>query len=60
MSRVFRADVETAEEFDGTLSLPNDLPDLEREIKDAGVVLMLLDPLLSRLDAALVLRLGSH
>jgi hypothetical protein len=53
MGRVYRVDVVTSEGADGTLSLPGDLPALADEMREADAALLLLDPLLSRLDAAL-------
>jgi hypothetical protein len=53
LARVFRVDVETPNGADATLSLPRDLPAVERLILDQGAVAMMLDPILSRLDAGL-------
>jgi hypothetical protein len=53
MDRVFRVDVVTSEGADGILSLPGDLSALADEMREADAALLLLDPLLSRLNAAL-------
>jgi hypothetical protein len=53
LARVYRVDVTTTEGTEGSLSLPSDLPELERLAREVDAVLILLDPLLSRLDAAL-------
>jgi len=53
LARVYRADVSTAEGVDTGLSLPRDLDALGRTITEVDAALVLLDPLLSRLDAAL-------
>ena len=50
---VYRVDVETAEGTDTMLSLPCDLVALERAVRDVQAAMVLLDPLLSRLDADL-------
>ena len=50
---VYRVDVTTPEGTDTTLSLPCDLAALERVVGDVHAALILLDPLLSRLDTAL-------
>lgn len=50
---VYRVDVVTSDAIDAGLSLPRDLPSLEDGIRETGAALVLLDPLLSRLDAAL-------
>lgn len=47
---VYRVDVVTAEGADSTLSLPCDLEGLGRVVREAQAALILLDPLLSRLD----------
>jgi hypothetical protein len=47
---IYRVDVETVEGFDGALSLPTDLDALETLVEELDVRLILLDPLLSRLD----------
>lgn len=53
LSLVFRVDVDTANGADSSLSLPRDLPAVERLILEQGAVVMMLDPILSRLDAGL-------
>lgn len=53
LDRVYRVDVVTAEGIPGALSLPRDITDLARLIVDNDVALVLLDPLLSRLEADL-------
>jgi hypothetical protein len=52
LTRVFRVDVEAAG-IETALSLPHDLPDVERRIVEHEVAVLMLDPLLSRLDADL-------
>jgi hypothetical protein len=56
LSRVGRVDVQTPEGLTLPLSLPADLGGLEATVNEAEAVLLILDPLLSRLDA----RLDSH
>ncbi len=53
LERVFRVDVATADGVDTALSLPRDLRALERIVGQVDAALILLDPLMSRLDAAL-------
>jgi hypothetical protein len=53
LDRVLRVDVVTSDGFDSTLSLPRDLPALEQLVAQEGVALILLDPLMSRLDSKL-------
>ncbi len=53
LDRVFRVDVVTSEGADTTLSMPLDLPALKRAVEDVRAVLIILDPLLSRLSSAL-------
>jgi hypothetical protein len=53
LDRVYRVDVTTAEGVETALSLPRDLAELERVIGETQAVLVILDPLLSRLDAEL-------
>jgi 5S rRNA maturation endonuclease (ribonuclease M5) len=53
LSRVFRADVVTAEGFEATLTLPSDIAELEQAALDIDAAVILLDPLMSRLDASL-------
>lgn len=50
---VYRVDVTTADGAPGGLSLPADIAGLERGMRAVGAALLLLDPLMSRLDAAL-------
>lgn len=53
LDRVYRVDVTTSEGLDGTLSLPHDLAALEQVCTEVDAGLVLLDPLMSRLDASL-------
>ncbi|MGE0042405.1 MAG: DnaB-like helicase N-terminal domain-containing protein [Vicinamibacterales bacterium] len=53
LALVYRVDVRLASGADGTLSLPLDVAELRRVIDEVGAALVILDPLLSRLDAAL-------
>ncbi len=53
LSRVFRVDVITTDLVETSLSLPRDLVALEQEITEHDVALVILDPLMSRLDASL-------
>lgn len=53
LERVYRVDVITAEGTETNLSLPGDLVALERVVRDVGAALIVLDPLLSRVDTAL-------
>lgn len=55
LNKVFRVDVES-EGITSSLSLPRDVAALEQHIVDYDVALVLLDPLMSRLDA----KLDSH
>lgn len=50
---IFRVDVFTSENVDTGLSLPRDLRQVERAVREVGAALILLDPLMSRLDASL-------
>ncbi len=50
---VFRVDVTTAEGVGTGPSLPRDLVALERAVRESGTALIILDPLMSRLDAQL-------
>lgn len=50
---VFRVDVITSDGFDGTLDLPSDLLEVEGAAQRVGAVLLLLDPLMSRLSNTL-------
>jgi hypothetical protein len=53
LNLVFRVDVMTADGIPGSLNLPADVPALADLIEEHGAVLVILDPLLSRLDPAL-------
>jgi energy-coupling factor transporter ATP-binding protein EcfA2 len=53
LERVYRVDVVTEEGFDGLLTLPSDISDLDQAIRQSDAVLVLLDPLMSRLSAQL-------
>lgn len=53
LDRVFRVNVVTSGGSDGFLSLPDDIQALEEAIGEVGAVAVVLDPLLSRLDASL-------
>lgn len=53
LDRVFRVDVITSDGVHGSLSLPKDLRAVEDAIADADAALLLLDPLMSRLDGKL-------
>jgi hypothetical protein len=53
LSLVFRVDVLTSADEEGLLNLPHDIHELERVIEAAGAVLVVLDPLMSRLDVKL-------
>lgn len=53
LTSVYRVDVTTAEGTDGTLVLPSDISMLGRKIDEVDAALLLLDPLMSRLDASL-------
>ena len=53
LALVFRVDVETSTGTDATISLPRDLSAVERLILEQRAVVMMLDPILSRLDAEL-------
>ena len=53
LDRVYRVDVTTAAGFHGSLNLPGDLRALQERIKDVDAALVLLDPLMSRLDGGL-------
>jgi len=50
---VYRADVTTSEGVDTGLVLPRDLTALENEVTASSAAMVLLDPLMSRLDAGL-------
>jgi hypothetical protein len=53
LTPVYRVDVVTSDHIDTALSLPRDLLSLERVVGEVGAALIILDPLLSRLDSAL-------
>ncbi len=53
LERVFRVEVDTSDDVPSGLSLPDDIPALGGELRAADAVLVILDPLLSRLDAGL-------
>ena len=53
LRRVYRVDVATGGGVSGQLSLPRDVTALAHHIADTDAALVLLDPLMSRLDAAL-------
>jgi hypothetical protein len=53
LRHVYRVDVSTSDGVGTSLSLPRDLHGLEQTVKDVNAALIGLDPLLSRLDAAL-------
>jgi hypothetical protein len=53
---VFRVDVTTSNSVETELSLPRDLAEVEQVIRNVKAALLILDPLLSRLDA----KLDSH
>lgn len=50
---VFRIEVRTVLGTGGYLTLPKDVPGLEAAVRETGAVLLLLDPLMSRLEAGL-------
>lgn len=56
LDRVYQIDAITPEGFEGTLSLPEDTKRLEEKIREFDVSLVLLDPLLSTVNA----KLDSH
>jgi hypothetical protein len=56
LSRIYRLDVTTTAGFRGCLNLPSDLGGLEERIADVDAAMVLLDPLISRLDS----KLDSH
>jgi hypothetical protein len=53
LERVYRVDVTTSEGVDTGLSLPRDLLAVERAVQEVDAGLILLDPLMSRLDGKL-------
>lgn len=50
---IYRVDVVTSEGVDTTVSLPRDIPSLVDSVRSVSAALILLDPLMSRLDASL-------
>lgn len=56
LSRIYRVDVATTKVLQADLSLPDDIGELERIIPEYDVSLVILDPLLSRLQG----KLDSH
>jgi hypothetical protein len=56
LSYVFRVEVITSDNVHSEITMPNDLHDLEQHALDVGAVLLLLDPLMSRLSD----RLDTH
>lgn len=52
-SRVYRADIETLDTDDATLSLPTDNALLEEQIKENSVGLVIIDPIMSTMDDSL-------
>jgi len=53
LDRVYRVDVTTPEGVDTAVCLPRDLPALEASVREVDAALILLDPLMSRLDSAI-------
>lgn len=53
LGRIYRVDVKSAEGLDVGLNLPRDLVALEQHVREVDAALILLDPLMSRLDGAL-------
>jgi hypothetical protein len=53
LTRIYRVDVLTPEGANASLTLPVDLPEMKRVIRVADAALVVLDPLLSRLDVSL-------
>ena len=53
LDHVFRVEVKTSQDVEVPLSLPRDLKELEALTIEKDAALLILDPLLSRLDAAL-------
>ncbi len=53
LDRVHRVDVVEVQGFDSALVLPSDLHSLEEQARAVDALLVILDPLLSRLDSAL-------
>ena len=53
LAHVYRVDVQTYTGFETGLNLPRDLPALEEAVNKVQAAMILLDPLMSRLDAKL-------
>lgn len=53
LERVYRVDVRTAGGYTGSLSLPRDIEGMRKRILEVDAAMVLLDPLMSRLDASL-------
>lgn len=53
LTRIYRADVQTSDLGETMMSLPDDVAGLETAIHDVDAAFVLLDPLMSRLNAAL-------
>jgi hypothetical protein len=53
LGRVFRVDVVTEDGIDGLLTLPADITSLDEAVRRSDAVLVLLDPLISRLSSHL-------
>jgi hypothetical protein len=53
LERVYRVDVVTADAIDSALSLPRDMPAVGSASRDVNAALLILDPLLSRLEGNL-------
>lgn len=53
LTLIYRVDVQTAMGFETGVSLPRDLVGLEEAVREIDAALILLDPLVSRLDAKL-------
>lgn len=53
LTRIYRVDIVTLDGVETGLSLPKDLGELEHAVVETDTALILLDPLMSRLDAAL-------
>jgi hypothetical protein len=53
LDRIYRVDVTVAGGLDSALILPSDLSALEKNVAEVHAALILLDPLLSRLDSSL-------
>jgi hypothetical protein len=53
LERVYRVDVVTADAVDTALSLPRDMAAVGRAVRDVDAALIILDPLLSRLEGTI-------